>query len=56
MEKTFECVKCAEKFRVVNESPDAQDIPKTNLSVACPFCETKNTGTWPKGTKYTVVP
>jgi phage FluMu protein Com len=56
MEKTLKCVKCTKAFRVVNESPDAQDIPKTNLSVDCPFCQTRNEVTWPKGTKYMVVP
>jgi hypothetical protein len=56
MEKVLKCVKCGKAFRVMNESPEAQDIPKVNTSVVCPFCETKNAVTWPQGMKYTVAP
>jgi hypothetical protein len=57
MEKVLNCVKCTKAFKVMNEAPKKpSDVPETNLSVACPFCETKNPVTWPQGTKYTVAP
>jgi hypothetical protein len=56
MERTYTCVSCAKPFRVLNEAKTPVDLPDIPLGVHCPFCETTNAITWPKGMKYATAP
>ena len=51
MQKIFRCRKCQRGMRVVGSTGLGKEVQKTAL---CPYCQTKNKLTWPKGDSFRV--